>query len=303
MRGKKKGYWKHPHFRHDSSFEGLKSVVSAKRLKNVSKRSNLSATCNAVVKHKGQIKKKGVNAPVALKPESSIAIGILPTFTVSNESKQRNCEEYTSQPGDSYANIFYSGDRRKGVLTEESSNTEVMKDNTSSTEIDSSRIEDQFLSDPIPDCNYDIPAFFDDSSHDALTALATVASFLPIAPMPLYTPILKSFEVIQPVPIKQVAPSLNAASPLDVKMTILADTARWFFPTPIKLPNVTDCIHCFTLNDSAGCCCDDAISSYSVGSLSSPMKFVLPFCDRSAFATPLVSSTDQMVAEFCESFH
>lgn len=187
------------------------------------------------------------------------------------------------------------------MLTEESTN---MKDKTSSAEIDSLRIEDPFLPDPIYDCNYDIPAFFDDSSHDALTALATVASFLPIAPMPLYTPILKSFDVIQPVPIKQLAPSLNAtASPQDVKMTILADAARWFFPTPIKLPYVTDCIHCFNLNNSAGCCCDDAISSYSVGSLSSPMKLVLPFYDRSAFATPLVSSTDQMVAEFCESFH
>jgi hypothetical protein len=247
--------------------------------------------------------------PVKTVEVSSIPMteGLIPNKEVANAIMNRD-KTYMLQLDDldcSYKNKIYTGDRRVGASTsgldekamEIEAATNAM---TSDPEVYALHTDDSLLSEPIMDSGYDIPPFFDDSSSDALTALATVASFLPIAPMPLYTPISKNIDIVRPIPIHQETPSRIDVSPQNINMTILAEAAFWCSSTPIKVPTETKSDQTPPWNDGVDCCFDDNISSYSVGSLSSPMKLILPFSDRSAF-TPVVSSIDHMVVECYKS--
>jgi hypothetical protein len=306
--GQKKGYWKHPKFCRDCTLKTLKSIVAESRnfgqkKKDAAKRAALSAVRETNHTKTVENKKKLKLVPVKAKSLSSIQPDFTKRLIHNNKDSKSTVnpdKAYTHQIDDSYANKFYSGTRRQGMPNEEESEVEEMNGMASNT----LHIDDPFLAEPIPDFGYEIPPFLDDSSSDALTALATVASFLPIAPMPLYTPIVKNLVStgITAALNNQASPAMNVVSPQDIKMTILTEAAFWFCPTPIKVPTVTSCDQLPNWNDSIDCCFDDAMSSYSTGSLSSPMKLILPFSDRSAF-TPIISSTDHMVAEFCESFH
>ena len=308
--GHKKGYWKHLKFCRDCTYNDLKSIASktvifGKRKKKVANRLASSKACNVKAISKSDKNRKLEIANVQAKSFSSneceLTKSLVPDNVVSKQTVSLD-EAQMYQVEDSYENKFYSGGRRSCILNEETTGGNTMKGVMMKSEIDSLHIDDPFLSEPLPDLGYEIPPFFDESSSDALTALATIASFLPIAPMPLYTPIAKSLDIIKPVPMNQTKLSTNVVSSQELKMTILTDAAFWFFPTPIKVPTGTSCDQFPPWTDSGDSSIDDAVSLYSIGSLSSPMKLILPFSERSAF-TPVVSSTDHMVVEFCESFH
>lgn len=298
----------HPKFCRDCTLKTLKSIVSDRRIivrrkKDAAKRAALPVVCETNHTNKGENKKKLEQVPITAKSISSIQPDLTKSLMHNNKvskSTKNPDKAYMHQIDDPYANKFYSGARRQGMPNEEATEVEAINSMASNA----LHIDDPFLTEPIPEFGYEIPPFLDDSSSDALTALATVASFLPIVPMPLYTPIVKNIVStgITPAPNNQASPATNVVSPQDIKMTILTEAAFWFCPTPIKVPTGTSCDQLSNWNDSIDCCFDDAMSSYSTGSLSSPMKLILPFSDRSAF-TPIVSSTDHMVAEFCESFH
>ena len=251
---------------------------------------NLSKPCIKIVSNKGQVKQSSKCAPLKWKSVSSTGMAL---------KKAVNHDEARSyQLEISYENKFYSSDRHESSSVEEETEADTMKGIASSSGGVTLLVEDPFLL----DLHYGATPLFEDSSNDALAALATVASFLPIEPTPLYTPITKSCNVIKSTPIHQAATSTNAFTTQDIKMTILADAASQFVATPIQLPRVTDCDYSISWNDNIDCCFDDAVSSYSFGTLSSPPKLILPFNNGSAFLSPVVSSTDHKVAEFFDSF-
>jgi hypothetical protein len=140
----------------------------------------------------------------------------------------------------------------------------------------------------------------DDIANRALSALATVASFLSDAPTAPFSPVVNDDAEVKATDsgIKaEIAISIEPASPAAIKMSVVDDAAHIFVPTPIKLTTFTDISQVFS-NDGDDCLMDDLMSTYSLGSLSSPFKLLLPFHERSAF-TPIVSSADRLIAGFC----
>jgi hypothetical protein len=170
-------------------------------------------------------------------------------------------------------------------------------------DIDFVPIQDPLFAELIQHSSQESPLIDDDSSNDALTALATVASYFSTAPTAKGTPVdLDKMlnEVINSILVPSTTPWEEVSSH-GIKMTILADAANIFVPTPIKVTSLeSQWGHAFW-SENVDCCLDDGISVYSLGSLSSPMKLLLPSGDRSAF-TPVVASIDKMVADFCESY-
>jgi hypothetical protein len=163
-------------------------------------------------------------------------------------------------------------------------------------------------------------------NDDALSALATVASFLSNAPTTFDSPGDKGFTLHNtstihfspilagsvegvdtgiPAETDDTAKAISDESePLTkaLLMAIYAEKEHLLVPTPIKLTSNShvDFSHEFDLGIDDVVGMEEDQMSYSFGSLSSPYKPLLPHSDRSAF-TPIISQTDHMITELYES--
>jgi hypothetical protein len=162
-------------------------------------------------------------------------------------------------------------------------------------------------------------------NEDALSALATVASFLPNAPTVFYSPGGKglttpnaSTALFSPIVTDatedadvlaedgisgtQSTPEGSDFCTESVQMTVHAENGHILVPTPIKLTCTSffDMSQMFEMGSDDGAGMEEDNISFSIGSLPSPYKLLLPAGDRSAF-TPTVSKTDCMISEMCES--
>jgi hypothetical protein len=152
-------------------------------------------------------------------------------------------------------------------------------------------------------------------NDDALSALATVASFLPNASTSFYSPGKKEFSLSNTSAIHFSPIFTDSAKCVDLStetdyvtkpisdesesqtkthlMVALAEKEHVLVPTPIKLTSnsYVDISQVFESGSDGGGTEEDHMS-YSIGSLSSPYKSFLPLGDRSAF-TPIVCRADR----------
>jgi hypothetical protein len=312
--GDYKSYWTHPTFSRGCSVDVLKAITGPFRGGNGSKSKEIS-TRSRLPKLPNKVEVMKVKRDKADKSIDALPCGVQSSSNRTTLTKAQTLkfpqtkvpmnqgQSFTSQSKAFYNTKVFAGRRRSSELCVKTAEGKLHECPASKSEMGHLPIDEPFLSSPIPDFSHAMPPFYDTSSDDALTALATVASFLPVAPTALYTPIVKCVDttnVTKPVPIKENEPPVYTTSPQAIKMTIHAGAANIFLPTPIKVPIVADVDQGFW-SDNIDCCMDDCTSTYSMGSLSSPMRLMLPSGNRSAF-TPVFSTIDQMVAEFCSSF-
>lgn len=302
-KGENIGYWYHPNFYLNSTYNEILSVKTQKRASTSLIQKAPSRTKNPLVKksikrnqmstqHKEKDKAVDTSKHVV---ESCTTKGFSPITHIANEVNDDLDKYYPNQRKAVPFEISQYSSGRASFLGPIADDELISRIATTGSiaEIEFLPIQDLFPT----DSRRSVSPMIGEVTHDALNALATVASFFPIVSCTPPEKPAKTVTYFESTPIEKKGNFIaGAASPSKaVTLTITKDYANIFIPTPIKVLSTMDWSYDFWSDTLDSCLYDCMSTTYSVSSISSPTALILPNGDRSAF-TPVIRSIDQTLS-------